>query len=88
MTFAEIMPVPRKVVLLMTRLMRVTLRPLVTMRRATVIAVALMVVSLRPLLTVTVRAAAPGVLLPDLLLTVVVAARPSAQRQKSTHKIK
>ena len=73
------MAVPREVVPLMALLMRVTLRPLVTARWATVIVVTLMVVGLRPLarplLTVAVRAAAAGVLLPDLLLTVVVAAR-------------
>lgn len=60
--------------------MRLAPAPFIAAIRATVITVplmiiALMVVGLRPLLAVAVRAAAAGVLLPDLLLTVAVAAR-------------
>ena len=60
--------------------MRLAPAPFIAAIRATVITVplmiiALMVVGLRPLLAVAPRAAAVGVLLPDLLLTVAVAAR-------------
>jgi hypothetical protein len=68
---------------LMTVIMRITTiwttTSLVTAIRTAAITVTLMIVSLRPiarsLLSVTIRAAAAGIVLPDLLLTAIVTAR-------------